>query len=259
MSRHSSLSSSRSPSDDRATATSGTEGLPTLEPAPTQRGTHGFRSRGRYGSVAYDVDTRPGTWVARQAARRERLFWLAAAAALALVGLFVALAVGHRVGIAAALLLVALVAVAKPQADRYSAGMLGWLRGARAEQAVGETLNELRRDGWIVMHDVEQAGEGNIDHIASGPHGVYLVETKLRHYLDADLTKAKRQAKKLNAELGTWVTPGICVDQRRGGPFRAERVWIVPREQLLDWLRAQHNQPVAFERLARFADTVDPG
>lgn len=108
------------------------------------------------------------------------------------------------------------------------------------------------------MHDIAQAGEGNIDHIASGPHGVYLVETKLRRYEDFHLTKAKRQAVKLKAKLGVWVTPVICLHQRRGDPFRTHGVWVMPQQHLLDWLHEQRNQPVAFERLARWADRIAP-
>jgi Nuclease-related domain len=210
--------------------------------------------------VAYDVDTRPGAWVIRQAARRGRLFWFGAAAALALVGAFVALAVGHRVGIVAAVLLAALLVAVKPRADQAAEEVLRWLRGARAEESVGETLNELRREGWIVMHDIVQPGEGNVDHLISGPNGVYLIETKLRRYEESHLTKAKRQAAKLNRELDVWVSPVICLHERRSNPFRTRGVWVVPQQHLLTWLREQRNQPAAFERLARFADTLaDPG
>lgn len=43
---------------------------------------------------------------------------------------------------------------------------------------------------------------------------------------------------------------------RHGDAFCTHGVWIVAREQLLDWLRTQHNAPVPFERLARFADRL---
>ncbi len=48
-----------------------------------------------------------------------------------------------------------------------------------------------------MLHDVPFAGEGNIDHLVSGPNGVYLVETKFGSYLPVHLKKAKRQAAKL--------------------------------------------------------------
>jgi hypothetical protein len=52
------------------------------------------------------------------------------------------------------------------------------------------------------MHDIERPGEGNIEHVGSGPGGVFLVETKLRSYKDDQLVEAKRQAARLHDELG---------------------------------------------------------
>jgi Holliday junction resolvase-like predicted endonuclease len=206
--------------------------------------------------VAYEVETRPGGWVAAQAARRARLVWLGLGLFFLVDGVVLALAVGHRLSIVGAALFLSVVIAAKPYADRYVDKQLRWRKGAQAEEAVGETLNELRREGWVLMHDIERVGEGNIDHIASGPDGVFLVETKARRYEEAHLVKAKRQAARLHDELGVWVTPVICLHTRKAKPFRTHGVWVVPHERLLDWLREQHNQPVAFERLARFADRV---
>ena len=105
-----------------------------------------------------------------------------------------------------------------------------WLRGARSEEAVGETLAALTGEGYAVLHDIPQEFAGNIDHLVSGPSGVYMIETKHRRYQRGDLRKAKRQAAMLRDELGVWVTPVICLDQRRDrDPFRSEGVWIVCR------------------------------
>lgn len=206
--------------------------------------------------MAYEWDRRPGAWVARHAVRRKRLVWLGLALFFLLDGLVFALAVGHRLSLAGSAFFLAFVFAVKPYAEGFVDRTLNWIRGARAEQAVGETLNELRSEGWAVMHDIEHAGEGNIDHLVSGSNGVYLVETKERRYEDAHLTKARRQAAKIYDELGCWITPVICLHERRSEPFRAHGVWVVPRQHLLGWLRAQHNRPVAFERLARFSDRV---
>lgn len=202
--------------------------------------------------VAYEVDRQPGEWVAQQAARRSRRVWLL----LGLVGAIVlgdlGLLFAHRttIAIGAVAAILALALLYKRQVDEA----VFWLRGARAERSVGEELNELRREGFILMHDVEQAGEGNIDHIVSGPTGVYMVETKARRYEEGHLVKAKRQAAKLHDELGVWVTPVICIHLRSGEPFRARGVWIVPQPALLEWIREQRNTPVPFERLAQYAD-----
>jgi len=206
--------------------------------------------------VGYDVHRRPGGWVAEQAARRERLIWLGFGIFFVIAGLIFALAIGQRLSIAASAIFLGSVLGLKPYAERYIDATFRWRGGAHAEEAVGETLDHLRRQGWVLMHDVEQAGEGNIDHIASGPTGVFLIETKQRRYEDKHLVKAKRQAAKLHEELGVWVTPVICLQERTGESFRTKGVWVVPLPRLLDWLRAQRNRTVEFQRLAAFADRL---
>ena len=135
-----------------------------------------------------------------------------------------------------------------------------WSLGERAELSIGELLNELRSERFTVMHDIEQEFEGNIDHLVSGPTGVFMIESKARRYPDEAPKKAKRQAKKLCYELGAeWVVPVICIHERDRKPFKHERVWIVPEQHLLGWIRSQHEKRVPFERLARWADTLPPG
>jgi hypothetical protein len=182
--------------------------------------------------------------------------WLGLAVFFLVDGLVLALAFGHRLSIAGSAFFLAFTFAVKPYAEGFVDRTLNWMRGARAERAVGETLNGLRSDGWVVMHDIEQGGEGNIDHLVSGPNGVYLVETKERRYDDRHLPKAKRQAAKVHDELGVWVTPVVCLHERRGEPFCAQGVWVVPRQHLVGWLLAQRNRPVDIDRLRRFADRL---
>lgn len=144
--------------------------------------------------------------------------------------------------------------VVKRFADSRADDAIRWLSGARAETSVGEELDRLGNEGFVVRHDIDQLYEGNVDHLVSGPTGVFMVETKLRRYEDKDLVKAKRQAAKLHDEFGVWVTPVICIHRRRErGPFRTEGVWIVPQRCLLEWIRKQRNTPADDERVARFA------
>jgi hypothetical protein len=82
-----------------------------------------------------------------------------------------------------------------------------------------------------------------------------MIETKARSYLDKDLREATRQATKLGRQLDVWVTAVICVhDRANTQPLRHKGVWIVPHDSLLEWISAQRNQTLPFERLARFAD-----
>ena len=209
--------------------------------------------------MGYDVRTRPGAWTAAQATRRTRIVWVwASTFFLGGAAILAAILVAHTsvVLVVSVAVLVGLLC-SKRFADRYVDRTLHWVRGARAEAAVGHALTELRRDGWTLMHDVRQIGEGNIDHLASGPqHGVFLIETKARCFRQEALTKVKRQAAKVGRELGVWVTPVICIDERRGRPFTMSGVAVVPRERLLEWLRTRRNRPVSFERLAGYADRV---
>ena len=140
-------------------------------------------------------------------------------------------------------------------AARHDEAAQKWARGAQAESVVGYALERLRRLGFAVMHDLPQVGEGNVDHLVSGPSGVFMIETKRWRYEPDHLLKARRQAAKLASELGVWVTPVICLATRaRGRPYLHDGVWIVRRKLLLDWLVAQRNPVLRLERLARFVD-----
>ena len=50
-------------------------------------------------------------------------------------------------------------------------------QGLEGERVVGQFLEGLRADGYLVLHDIEQ-DRGNIDHVLIGPTGVFAIETK---------------------------------------------------------------------------------
>jgi hypothetical protein len=52
-----------------------------------------------------------------------------------------------------------------------------WREGAEGERKAEKALKPLERCGWHVVHEI-QNGHGNYDHIAVGPGGVYLLESK---------------------------------------------------------------------------------
>jgi hypothetical protein len=203
--------------------------------------------------VPYDVDTKPGAWVEKQAQRRlvYLLVW----------GTFVAIA-----GVTAAwlahdyvlevLIFGILVCLAVAANDRIELSV-PWLKGANAEAAVGAELDELRRDGYFVMHDIMFGGEGNLDHLVSGPNGVFLIETKFKRYEMHHLAKVKRQAIRVHDELDHWVTPVVCAGVRRKGPYRHAKVWIAGRGQLANLIRSLDGRPIELERLYRFTDGVN--
>jgi hypothetical protein len=52
--------------------------------------------------------------------------------------------------------------------------------GMRGEQAVAEALHSISEAGYRIFHDLEAGVDWNIDHVAVGTTGVFLVETKAR-------------------------------------------------------------------------------
>jgi hypothetical protein len=186
-----------------------------------------------------ETSRQPGQWVRAQARMRERRVWMLLGLVLALALLVVAVSLDKRNGFLALVGLAFLVFLRWIAYGQVN-DVVRWRRGAASEEAVGGALDELLADGYTVTHDLRQEFEGNVDHLVTGPTGVFMIETKHRGYKPADLSKAKRQAKKLNDELGEWVTPVICLDRRRArDPYRDRGVWIVSRERLPDWVRAQ--------------------
>jgi hypothetical protein len=191
-----------------------------------------------------ETSRRPGQWVREQARVREHRIWMLLGLVLALALLVVAVSIDERNGWLALVglgFLVFLRRVTRGQIDLAT----HWMRGAASEEAVGNALAELAGEGYSVRHDLEQPREGNVDHLVSGPTGVFMIETKHRSFKPAAVPKARRQAKKLRDEIGVRVTPVICLDRRRGRePYCNRGVWIVSRERLVEWVRAQEN-PVA--------------
>ena len=206
--------------------------------------------------MGYEVGKPAGKWVRKQSSRRIGRLSIGFAFFFIVCGIWLALALGHALSIVSSAVFLATVLLIRPLVESYVDQQVRLHRGTQAEEAVGGTLDELIREQWTVMHDIEQPREGNVDHLVSGPAGVFMVETKARHYQEGQLRKARRQAAKLHDELGVWVTPVICLYLRDDPPRKHAGVWIVPHQHLLDWLRSQRHAVLPFERLARFADSL---
>ena len=204
--------------------------------------------------MSYHVDSTPGPYTGpRQSSVGLRslllFFGFAGVGALPFV-----LARAFGVSFAVSAPIVVLLAVIYWAAGSDSVLMERGLKGRNGEAVVGEALEDLRWERYIVLHDIPFVGEGNIDHLVSGPNGVYLVEAKFGSYLPVHLKKAKRQAAKLTDELGVLVTPVLCVDASEvDDPYRHGGVQVVGLDALLQWITEQSNPPVEFERLARFS------
>lgn len=66
------------------------------------------------------------------------------------------------------------------RAFRQVQGLRNLRLGLSGEQAVAEALHEAADAGYRIFHDLDTGRIGNLDHIAIGPRGVFLIETKAR-------------------------------------------------------------------------------
>jgi hypothetical protein len=140
-----------------------------------------------------------------------------------------------------------------------------WKRGAEGERRTAKALKPLLRKGWTVEHDVQQQGRANLDHVLTGPSGVFLLETKnlagtisledgvlaARQFDDADevyryrslAPRLRGQAKELSARLQTesgrrtWVNAvAVIWGHFPQGLVSHENVTYVSGERLAAWL-----------------------
>jgi hypothetical protein len=115
--------------------------------------------------------------------------------------------------------------------------------GLRGEQAVAETLHEVADAGFRVFHDVPGGENWNIDHVAIGSRGFFVIETKARsrrasrngkpehvitydgkalHFPSGDDLKAIPQAERNARWLEDYLT------KRTGEPVKAQPVVAIP-------------------------------
>jgi hypothetical protein len=55
--------------------------------------------------------------------------------------------------------------------DRRGDEAINWLKGTRAEERVGEQLDQLQAEGWEVVHNLKKDFGGNVDHPPSSCRG----------------------------------------------------------------------------------------
>jgi Nuclease-related domain len=152
-------------------------------------------------------------------------------------------------------------------ADSPPAHIEQWLRGAQGERMTERALRPLRRSGWSFVHDVD-TNRGNRDHVAVGPAGVFLIETKRpdgavcvdgdqlrvqrlddpdQHYtIDRLGARIRAEAARLSEELAAatghrcWVQPVVVL----WAPFaqrtlERNRVTYLQGDELAAWLRSR--------------------
>ena len=62
---------------------------------------------------------------------------------------------------------------------KSSPDAVAWRRGATGERRTARLLSPLERHGWAILHDLAVPGSrANIDHLAIGPGGVLVIDSK---------------------------------------------------------------------------------
>jgi Nuclease-related domain len=115
---------------------------------------------------------------AEWAAWTRTLPWRAAATlGIAVGGGVLGRLVMPRLGLVVGVL--AAIAVGWGLRFRPSPDAVAWRRGAAGERRTARLLSPLERQGWVVLHDLAVPGSAaNIDHLAIGPGGVFVVDSK---------------------------------------------------------------------------------
>jgi hypothetical protein len=72
------------------------------------------------------------------------------------------------------------VAEARRRLEYKEKELYAWRQGAEGERRTGAVLASLQAQGWVVLHDLHWPGRpfANIDHIAVGPAGVFVIDSK---------------------------------------------------------------------------------
>lgn len=138
-----------------------------------------------------------------------------------------------------------------------------WRSGAKGEERIGAVLDRLEKNGWRTLHSIPTA-RGDIDHLAIGPGGVILINTKHHHRAKVSVTRygiyvnghktdhapqARRQASRAYSALKAagapvpWVQ--ACVAIYNGGLLQPEMkkgasppgVWVVTNWNIGNVLR----------------------
>lgn len=135
-----------------------------------------------------------------------------------------------------------------------------WRTGAEGERRTAAVLEQLQEHGWVLIHDVIRPGKdrANIDHLAVGPGGVVIIDSKAwngtvqvqagvlvyknRRYPKA-LDKVSQQAGEVSALLAPHhrrlCTALVCLV---GQPTPGEQSAVVPvigLDELIDHIRAR--------------------
>jgi hypothetical protein len=110
--------------------------------------------------------------------------------------------------------------------------------GAVAEERIGSRLWRLEEIGWLVEHDVQKGGGGNIDHLVYSPAVTFVIETKARRCAPRDLAQVLRHSEWAERRYlgGRRIVPVLCLQHSKKPPEMVDGVWEVGSRHLVDFL-----------------------
>lgn len=136
-------------------------------------------------------------------------------------------------------------------------------QGAAGEELVGRLLEDLKRSGYLVFHDVD-LGRGNVDHVLIGPGGVFSVETKshpgpiaVRRIHGAVFEQVRGQQQLLERAVGERVQTLLVYSQAWvDRPFARRRGVVVLPARLLPQYVASRQPVLGEAEVRRFAQRL---
>jgi Nuclease-related domain len=221
------------------------------------------RSRaGRYATDRYESGLR---------AYRRRIRWPLLVVVVPIFAFGIGVMLSHKIdrwSLAAGAAFAVGIAFSMYTLDEPPQHVQNWKRGADGERRTEKTLKPLERKGWTVEHDVQRDGRANLDHVVTGPPGVFLLETKnlagtlsveegvlvARQFDDPDevyryrtlASRLRGQAKdlsgRLHAETGRryWVSATVVIwGHFPQGVVSHESVTYIHGDRLAAWLTNQ--------------------
>ena len=156
---------------------------------------------------------------------------------LALLALAMAIGASRLGGAGAIFLALGLIGVA--DARKFARSARRFRVGAAAEERVAERISDLPLLGWVVMHDVQKEGGGNLDHLVHSPGTTYVIDTKARRWRHGDIDQAHRHvawAARRYGRRDRHVVPIICIEAGDCRTQLLDGVYIVAASNLRDFL-----------------------
>ncbi len=108
-----------------------------------------------------------------------------------------------------------------------------WIQGAEGEEFTGHELDRCKRQGWRAIHNLHLKA-GDIDHIAIGPGGVVVIETKCPDADWAWLSRSKQPSDWVRQVNASALRTRALIQQHAHAPVDVRPIVVVWAKGLVD-------------------------